>query len=106
MREAPAITIIQELCKKGAHVRASDPVAVSNAKDVINANVEYFDDHFEALKGADALLVLTEWNEYRSCDPEKLKKTFKGKVIFDGRNIWSGMEIRESGFEYYGVGRN
>jgi len=106
MREAPAITIIQELYKKGARVRASDPVAVLNAKEVINADVEYFEDHFEALKGADALLVLTEWNEYRSCDTEKLKKFFKGKVIFDGRNIWSGKEIKQSGFEYYGVGRD
>lgn len=106
MREAPAITIIQELCKKGARVRASDPVAISNAKQAINAEVEYFDDHFEALKSADALLVLTEWSEYRSCDPEKLKKSFKGKVIFDGRNIWSGAEIRQVGFEYYGIGRS
>jgi UDPglucose 6-dehydrogenase len=105
MREAPATTIIQELCKKGGKVRASDPVAVSNAKAVIKTEVEYFEDHFEALKGADALLVLTEWNEYRTCDPEKLKKSFNGKVIFDGRNMWSGTEIRQAGFEYYGVGR-
>ncbi len=106
MREAPSITIIQELCKNGAKVRASDPVALSNAKASIKADVEYFEDHFEALKGATALVILTEWNEYRTCDMEKLKKYFNGKVIFDGRNIWSGSEVRHAGFEYYGVGRN
>jgi len=106
MREAPSIMIIQELCKNGAKVRASDPVALSNAKAVIKGNVEYVEDPFDALKGATALLILTEWNEYRSCDMEKLKKYFNGKVIFDGRNIWSGSEVRQAGFEYYGVGRN
>ncbi len=106
MREAPAITIIEELCKEGAKVQASDPVAIANAKELIKADVEYFEDPFEALKGADALLVLTEWSEYRSCEPEKLSRFFKGKVIFDGRNIWSGPEIREVGFKYYGVGRS
>jgi UDPglucose 6-dehydrogenase len=106
MREAPSITIIQELCKHGAKVRASDPVALSNAKEVIKAEVEYFEDPFEALSGATALLILTEWNEYRTCDIATLKKSFTGKVVFDGRNIWSGAEIRKAGFEYYGIGRN
>jgi len=106
MREAPSITIIQELCEYGAKVRASDPVALSNARSAIKAEVEYFEDHFEALKGATALLILTEWNEYRTCEMEQLKGSFKGNVIFDGRNIWSGADIRKAGFEYYGIGRN
>jgi len=106
MREAPSITIIEELFKKGAKIHASDPVAIPNAKAVIKAGVTYCEDHFEALKGTDALIILTEWNEYRSFDVEKLKKYFKGKVIFDGRNILSSSEIKQAGFDYYGVGRS
>lgn len=106
MREAPSVYIIEELVKRGAIVKASDPVAIDNAKKIIKGDVQYFEDYIEAVNGADALLLLTEWNEYRSFDGESLKKHFNGKVIFDGRNIWHSDEIRSAGYDYYGVGRN
>jgi len=106
MREAPSITIINELVKKGAVVKATDPVAINNAKIAIDANVEYSNNYLETLKGADALVVLTEWNEYRNHDIEKLKKHFVGRVVFDGRNIWNSKEIKDAGFDYFGVGRS
>ncbi|MEI6092734.1 MAG: UDP-glucose/GDP-mannose dehydrogenase family protein [bacterium] len=106
MREAPSVYIIEELIKKGAVIKASDPVAIDNAKKMINGEVQYFEDYLEAVNGADALLLLTEWNEYRSFDGDSLKEHFKGKVIFDGRNIWHPENIRSAGYDYYGVGRN
>mgnify|MGYP001809985583 CR=1 FL=1 len=106
MREAPSVYIIEELVKRGAIVKASDPVAIDNAKKMIKGDVQYFEDYIEAVKGADALLLLTEWNEYRSCDGENLKKYFNGKAVFDGRNIWHSDDIRSAGYDYYGVGRN
>ena len=106
MREAPSIYIIEELMKRGAVVKASDPVAISNAKQVIRGSVQYFDDHLDTVKGADALLLLTEWNEYRSFDGERLKTYYGGAVVFDGRNIWHSDDIKAAGYDYYGVGRS
>ena len=106
MREAPSVYIIEELMKRGAVVKASDPVAINNAKQVIRGSVQYFEDHLETVKDADALLLLTEWNEYRSFDGERLKAYFGGEVIFDGRNIWHSDDIKSAGYDYYGVGRS
>ncbi len=105
VREAPALDIISALAKKGAIVHASDPVAIDNARIFIKEDVKYFTDHIEAVDGADALLILTEWNEYRTFDPKKLKKHFNGKVVFDGRNIWNPEHIKQYGYDYFGVGR-
>ena len=97
--------IISALAKKGAIVHASDPVAIDNARIFIKEDVKYFTDHIEAVDGADALLILAEWNEYRTFDPKKLKKHFNGKVVFDGRNIWNPEHIKQYGYDYFGVGR-
>ncbi|MCX6112986.1 MAG: UDP-glucose/GDP-mannose dehydrogenase family protein [Proteobacteria bacterium] len=106
MREAPSIYIIEELMKRGSIVKASDPVAIKNAKQAIRGNVQYFENHLDAVKDADALLLLTEWNEYRSFDGERLKAYYGGKVIFDGRNIWHSEDIKAAGYDYYGIGRS
>ncbi len=105
MRQAPSIDVIESLASKGAVIHASDPVAIENAKMAIKADVKYFIDHIEAVDGSDALIVLTEWNEYRTFDPKKLSKHFKGKVVFDGRNIWNPKDIISLGYDYYGIGR-
>ena len=105
MRDAPSIYIIEELIKKGAMIKASDPIAIPNAKRLIKGAVQYFDDHLLALKDSDALVLLTEWNEYRSFDGDGLREYFKGTVVFDGRNIWHAEDIKKAGYKYYGVGR-
>ncbi|MBN1114173.1 MAG: UDP-glucose/GDP-mannose dehydrogenase family protein [Oligoflexia bacterium] len=106
MREAPSITIIEELARRGAVIRATDPVAIENAGKTIRADVEYIEDYMQVLEGADALILLTEWSEYRNCEPALLNNNFKGRVVFDGRNIWEPADIVNAGYDYIGVGRN
>jgi UDPglucose 6-dehydrogenase len=108
MREAPAQIIIRSLVKEGAHIHAHDPEAMNNAKILfadINAQITYFEDNYEALKGADALLLLTEWNQYRQPDFELVKKYLKHPVIFDGRNQYNPAEMKEKGFRFFCIGR-
>ena len=105
MREAPAITIANELVRAGAKVKAFDPVAMENARKVLENQVEFAESAFEALEGADALVLVTEWNEFRHVDFAKVKKALKSPVIFDGRNIYNPAQLKELGFTYYGIGR-
>jgi UDPglucose 6-dehydrogenase len=108
MREAPAITIIEELLAAGARVQAFDPVATENARKLIGdreARVRYCASAYEALEGADGLLIITEWNEFRHPDFDQIKSTLKQPVIFDGRNIYDPVRTRELGFVYRGIGR-
>jgi UDPglucose 6-dehydrogenase len=105
IREAPALTIIQQLLKHGAKVQVSDPVAIAATRSVLGRSVAYFDLNYDALKGADALVVVTEWNEFRRPDFDKMRKLMRGNAIFDGRNIYSPDVLRQKGFVYYGVGR-
>ncbi len=105
MREAPAITIANDLIAAGAKVKAFDPVATENAKAVIGSKVEYCKSAYEAIEGTDALLLVTEWNEFRNPDFDRIKKTLRQPVVFDGRNIYSPESLREQGFTYYGIGR-
>jgi UDPglucose 6-dehydrogenase len=105
MREAPSVTIIQELLKKGAHVHAHDPVANEEAKKYLGTSVRYFENNYAALKGADALVVVTEWNEFRRPDFDKMRSLMRGDVIFDGRNIYNPQVLKEKGFAYFGIGR-
>ncbi len=105
MREAPSVTIIQELLKQRAIVHVTDPVAIKEAKKHLGSTVKYFDDNYQTLKGADALVVVTEWNEFRRPDFDKMKSLMRGHVIFDGRNIYNPQVLREKGFEYIGIGR-
>ncbi len=105
MREAPSITIVQGLTEAKAKIRAFDPVAMENAKSILGNKITYCNSAFEALEGADALLLITEWNEFRHPDFLQVKRTLKNPVIFDGRNTFNPREIRELGFTYYGIGR-
>ncbi len=105
MREAPAITIVHQLLKHHAKVRVHDPVALGVAKKHFGSSVKYFENNYDALKGADALVVITEWNEFRRPDFDKMKTLMKQHVVFDGRNIYSPKIMREKGFTYFGIGR-
>jgi len=106
MREAPAIYVIKELVKRGAKVQAYDPKAVHEAKICYlkDIPVTYVDSKYEALKGADALLLLTEWKEFRVPDFDEIAKMLKEKVIFDGRNQYNAFELPSKGWEYVQIG--
>ncbi|MBI1807635.1 MAG: UDP-glucose/GDP-mannose dehydrogenase family protein [Ignavibacteria bacterium] len=105
MREAPSVAIIKELLKHHARVRVHDPVANEESKKHLGTSVKYYENNYDALKGADALVVVTEWNEFRRPDFDKMKSLMRGHVIFDGRNIYNPQVLREKGFEYFGIGR-
>ncbi|MHC4079109.1 MAG: UDP-glucose dehydrogenase family protein [Planctomycetota bacterium] len=108
MREAPSLVIIDHLLKAGATVAAFDPEAKDEARrilgDKVGDKVRLASSALEALEGADALVLITEWNEFRHVDPEEIKKHLKTPVLFDGRNILSPDRIRAVGFTYYGIG--
>jgi UDPglucose 6-dehydrogenase len=105
MREAPAITIIEGLLKAGAIVQAYDPEAQATAKRIFGDRITYCRNAYEALKDADALALITEWNEFREPDFERMRKRMKTPVIFDGRNIYKPEAIAAQGFAYYSIGR-
>ncbi len=105
MREAPSITIINALLKRGAKIKAFDPKAVEEAKFYFNNKITYTNSAYEALEGADGMLLLTEWNEFRRPDFEKIKTMLKTPVIFDGRNQYDTKRLEEKGFEYHQIGR-
>jgi UDPglucose 6-dehydrogenase len=104
MRESPATDIIKEMQRRGASVRAFDPVAMDEAKHCL-PDIEYAADEYDAIKDADALVIITEWNQFRALDLEKVKSLLKAPKIADLRNIYEPKEMRELGFEYVGVGR-
>lgn len=105
MREAPSIVIINELLKHGATVSAYDPAAMETAKFYLGNKINYTENQIDALKDADALLLLTEWNEFRNPDFDEMKKYLKSPLIFDGRNVYSPEKMKEYGFTYYSIGR-
>ncbi|MBI3980826.1 UDP-glucose/GDP-mannose dehydrogenase family protein [Candidatus Microgenomates bacterium] len=107
MRDAPSLPIIKSLLNEGAKVVAYDPKAVENAKKSLGEKyaIEYTPDAYSACAGTDALLIVTEWNEFKQADLEKVKKQLKKPVIFDGRNIYEAKKVKELGFEYYGTGK-
>ncbi|RZJ60159.1 MAG: UDP-glucose/GDP-mannose dehydrogenase family protein, partial [Hymenobacter sp.] len=104
MREAPSLVIIEKLLAEGATVSAYDPVAIAEAKHSLGDTITYAKDQFEALVDADALLVVTEWPEFRSPSFEVVGRLLKGKAIFDGRNIYDATELKELGFSYHCIG--
>ncbi|MBM3973462.1 MAG: UDP-glucose/GDP-mannose dehydrogenase family protein [Planctomycetes bacterium] len=104
MREAPSLVICEQLLAAGATVTAYDPVAVEESKHMIGDRIGYAKDAYAALAGADALLLVTEWREFRVPDWARIKKSLKQPVVFDGRNIYSGLELRAQGFAYHGIG--
>jgi len=105
MREAPSLTIVEALVGQGAKVKAHDPVAREVASHMLRGTVELVDEPYQAAAGADALFLVTEWNEFRQPDWARLKGLMKGDVLFDGRNVWDPVKARAAGFTYYGIGR-
>ncbi len=105
MREAPAIPIIEQLLKKGAKVKAYDPAAASVARRLFDGRIALCDKSYDALAGADALAIVTEWNEFREPDFRKMRTLMKAPVIFDGRNIYSPEQMQALGFTYFSIGR-
>jgi UDPglucose 6-dehydrogenase len=108
MREAPAIYVIKELVKRGAKIKAYDPKAMHEAKEFYLkdvAHVAYAASKYQVLKGSDALILLTEWKEFRSPDFEELKAQLKEPIIFDGRNQYNAVKLEAKGFEYYQIGK-
>jgi UDPglucose 6-dehydrogenase len=105
LREAPALEIIETLLRKGAKVQVYDPVAMAKAKPLLNGAVVSARDAYGAARKADAIALLTEWNQFRSLDMKRLKQAMRRPVIVDGRNIWDPKRMRDLGFVYRGVGR-
>ncbi len=106
IREAPAITIIEGLLKAGATVKAYDPEAMDNVREIFGDRITFAGDQYEALEGADALAIITEWSTFRTPDYSKIKKALKKPVIFDGRNVYNPEMMKEHGFYYDSIGRN
>jgi UDPglucose 6-dehydrogenase len=105
IREAPSLYMIEALIDAGATITAFDPEAMANVKNLIGDKITYAESQYDALKGADALVIATEWNEFRTPDFLKIVATLKSKVIFDGRNLFDTASIKELGFYYESVGR-
>ncbi len=105
MREAPAIKLINQLLEKGAHIRAYDPIALANAQRLLPKEVKYGKDVYETVEGADAVVIVTEWNEFMQMDLQKVSRLLASPVMFDGRNMYTPEKMRELGFTYFSVGR-
>jgi len=105
MRESPAVDVIKLMTEKGASVCAFDPVAMEEARHCLDHSVEFANDEYGAISGADALVIITEWNQFRALDMERVKQLLKSPKIADLRNIYEPQDMRDMGFEYIGVGR-
>ncbi len=105
MRDAPALSILPELIENGARIHVHDPQAMPEAKTLLPESVLYFDEVYAALAGADAAVLMTEWNAYRGMDLERIKKTMRGNVFIDLRNVYEPELMRAAGFDYICVGR-
>ncbi len=105
MRESPALPLVRSLVEEGAHVRAFDPAAMDNARKLLPPSVEYAANAYEAADGADALVIVTEWNQFRSLNLDRLRELVKNPVVIDLRNVYDPDKMREAGFEYDSVGR-
>jgi UDPglucose 6-dehydrogenase len=105
IRESPALLLVQELLREGCRICAYDPAAMERAKEVLKSGVEFASDAYEAATGADALLILTEWEEFAALDLERLRGLVKYPIVLDGRNLYDPAAMVEHGFSYYSVGR-
>lgn len=105
VREAPALVVAEALLGAGAEVVGTDPEAIGTFRAVMGDRIRYTDDPYAALEGSDALIVCTEWNEYRGADVGRMKKALRQPVVFDGRNVFDPFRMRAAGFEYQGIGR-
>jgi UDPglucose 6-dehydrogenase len=106
IREAPSLTLIDDLLAAGFEVQAHDPQAMPNVRQIYGTKVLFADSMYGAAEGADALVLVTEWNNYRSPDYQRLKRIMRNAALFDGRNMWTPSEVRELGFSYAGIGRS
>ena len=104
-RKMESVTVINELLKRGAKVVAHDPQAMENAKTIFGVRIEYADSEYKAMNNSDAIMILTEWNQYRGLDLEMVRKLMKGNVILDTRNLLEPEKARAIGFIIEGVGR-
>jgi UDPglucose 6-dehydrogenase len=105
MREAPAVVLIERLLGSGAKIAVHDPEAMAEAKKIFGDRVSYHKVNYDALEGADAVVIVTEWNEFRNPDFERMKRILKAPVIFDGRNVYEPQQMVALGFTYYSMGR-
>jgi UDPglucose 6-dehydrogenase len=105
MREAPAVPLVKGLLAAGASVHAYDPEAMKVARGIFGSRVHYADNSYAALTGADALAIVTEWNEFREPDFMRMRKLMRSPVVFDGRNIYNPENLRSLGFTYISMGR-
>jgi len=105
LREAPALAVIEALLAQGAAVRAYDPKAMTAARRVLGDRVTFCGRSYDAAEGADALVIATEWNEFREPDFDRIRTLMRHPAIFDGRNIYNPAQLRELGFHYQGIGR-
>jgi UDPglucose 6-dehydrogenase len=105
IRESPAILLVQELLREGCNISTYDPAAMDRAREVLNSNVEFVGDPYDAASGADALLILTEWEEFAALDLARLRKLLKYPIVIDGRNLYDPAVMARHGFTYYSVGR-
>ena len=105
MREAPAFVIIDELLSAGATVSVFDPEAMKNTEAIYGTKISFAKNQYDSLKNADALIIATEWNEFRTPDFEKISAALKSKAIFDGRNLFENSQMENLGFHYESVGR-
>jgi UDPglucose 6-dehydrogenase len=105
IRESPAIFLVQALLQEGSQVIAHDPAAMARAKEVLPPAVEYAANPYDAARGADALLILTEWEEYAQLDLARMARELKYPIVIDGRNLYEGSVMMQHGFTYYSVGR-
>jgi UDPglucose 6-dehydrogenase len=105
MREAPAIYTVRALLEKGARIQAWDPEAMVNAQHIFGDSVQLTHTQYDALKGADALFIMTEWSDFREPEFERMKTLLKEPVIFDGRNLYAPGKMADDGFSYFSIGR-
>jgi len=105
IREAPALYLIEELLKAGATVTAFDPEAMKNVRDIVGDKISFTENQYDALNNCDALIIATEWSEFRTPDFEKMTQRMKSKVIFDGRNVFDLSQMKDLGFYYESIGR-
>jgi UDPglucose 6-dehydrogenase len=105
IREASSIILIEKLLNAGAKVKAYDPAAIIETKKLLGNQIEYTSDQYEALVNVDAMALMTEWSEFHLPDFNRMAELMKGKVIFDGRNIYNPSDIKKLGFTYFGIGR-
>lgn len=106
LREAPSLVVAEKLVELGATVRAFDPEAAKEAKRTLGGSIEYATSMYEAVEGADALVLITEWKQFQRPSWQRVKSVMRGHVVFDGRNIYDPKRLRAEGFEYYGMGRH